>query len=79
MSVKVSSKYQVVIPERVRQALDLRPGAEVDVIAKGGIAYIVPVRPMAKLSEHIRSYLTPEDVKNIREKKRPKAIDDGGG
>lgn len=69
MSVKVSSKYQVVIPERVRRALDLTPGVEVDVIAKGGVAYIVPVRPLAKLSEQIRPYLTTNDVKNVREKK----------
>lgn len=47
MSVKVSSKYQVVIPESVREALKLRPGTQVDVIAKGGIAYLVPVRSIS--------------------------------
>ena len=69
MSVKVSSKYQVVIPTEVRKALDLRPGTEVDVIAKGGIAYIVPVIPLNKLSDRVRPYLTSEDVASVREKK----------
>lgn len=51
MSVKVSSKYQVVMPEQVRKALELRPGVEVDVIAKGGVVYIIPVKPISKVAE----------------------------
>ena len=69
MSVKVSSKYQVVIPNKVRQALDLKPGTEVDVIAKGGVAYIVPIRPLTKVSESVRQYLKSDDSVNVREKK----------
>ena len=69
MSVKVSSKYQVVIPTEVRLALELKPGTEVDVIAKGGIAYIVPIQPLNKLSDSVRPYLSTEDVRSIREKK----------
>ena len=69
MSVKVSSKYQVVIPEHVRRALDLKPGTEVDVIAKGGVAYIVPVRSISKVSEQTQAYLSRDDVKSAREKK----------
>lgn len=40
--VTVSPKYQVVIPKEVREALQLRAGSRVNVIAKGGIAYLVP-------------------------------------
>jgi AbrB family looped-hinge helix DNA binding protein len=69
MSVKVSSKYQVVIPEKVRQSLGLRPGTEVDVIAKGGIAYIVPVKPLSALSENLKGYLSKTDSSSVREKK----------
>ena len=69
MSVKVSSKYQVVIPEAVRQALDLKPGTEVDVIAKGGIAYIVPVKSLNVIKESVRSYLSHSDSKTVRDKK----------
>ena len=43
MTVKVSPKYQVVIPEEVRRALGLKAGAKVEVLSKGRVAYIVPV------------------------------------
>lgn len=69
MSVKVSSKYQVVIPEQVRKALELRPGVEVDVIAKGGVAYIIPVKSISKVAELTVPYLSREDVRTAREKK----------
>lgn len=69
MSVKVSPKYQVVIPENVRQALDIKPGMQVDVIAKGGIAYLVPVRSLAYVRERLSPYLTKDDGKTLREKK----------
>ena len=72
MSVKVSSKYQVVIPEKVRHALDLRPGTEVDVIAKGGIAYLVPVRSISVVAESTKSYLAESDVKSVRDKRNRK-------
>lgn len=68
MSVKVSSKYQVVIPEEVRESLNIQPGLEVDVIAKGGIAYIVPVKQISVLRDKIKKY-EKADTKNIREKK----------
>lgn len=69
MSVKVSSKYQVVIPEAVRRALDLKAGTEVDVIAKGGVAYIVPVRTLGRVAERMKGLLTSEDVRTVRDKK----------
>jgi AbrB family looped-hinge helix DNA binding protein len=69
MSVKVSSKYQVVIPEEVRCRLNLAPGTEVDVIAKGGIAYLVPVRDIKSLQTDIKGKLSAQDVKNFRDKK----------
>lgn len=43
MTVTVSPKYQVVIPKEVRRAIALQPGTKVAVIAKGGVAYIVPI------------------------------------
>ena len=66
MSVKVSPKYQVVIPETVRKALDLRPGTQVEVIAKGNIAYIVPVASLAALQAQMDGEL---DQSSLREKK----------
>ncbi len=69
MSVKVSSKYQVVIPEAVRSALGLKPGTQVDVIAKGGIAYIVPLKPLSDLQKALANALDAKDVGTARDKK----------
>lgn len=69
MSVKLSSKYQVVIPEEVRNSLGLKPGMEIDVLVKGGIAYLVPVRSLTEVRERLSPYLSPSDAKNFREKK----------
>ncbi len=66
MTVKVSSKYQVVIPEHVRNALCLKPGTMVDVIVKGQVAYIVPVPDLKSLKEQLSGKLND---KKLREKK----------
>lgn len=69
MSVKISSKYQVVIPESVREVLDFKPGAEVDIIAKGGIAYIVPVKSLKSARGFIKDKVAYYEAKNVRNKK----------
>ena len=69
MSVKVSSKYQVVIPETVRAALNLKPGTQVEVIAKGGIAYLIPVKSLSSVREAIAPYFTDQDRRDYRDKK----------
>ena len=66
MTVKVSSKYQVVIPEHVRGVLGIRPGMEVDVIVKGDVAYIVPTPSLKSLKQSLSGKL---DNKKLREKK----------
>lgn len=66
MTVKVSSKYQVVIPEPVRAALGLHAGSRVDVIAKGRIAYLVPVPTLAAVQKALAGKL---DTKHLRDKK----------
>lgn len=66
MTVKVSPKYQVVIPEAVRSALGLKAGSRVDVIAKGKIAYLVPLPELADLKSSLRGQI---DARGIREKK----------
>ncbi len=67
--MKLSPKYQVVIPQTVREALGLKPGAEIEVIAKGGIAYLVPVKSVTRLRQHLKGKLGKIDRKTIREKK----------
>ncbi len=47
-TVTVSPKYQVVIPERVREEFHIRAGDKLAVIVKHGILQYVPVRPFAQ-------------------------------
>lgn len=47
-TVTVSSKYQVVIPERVRQENRIHPGDRMAVLVKHGVVHLVPVRSLAK-------------------------------
>ena len=41
-SVTVSTKYQVVIPKRVREQMDIRPGQKIQVISYMGRIELVP-------------------------------------
>ena len=45
-TVKVSKKYQVVIPEKLREEANIKPGDKMVAIAKHGILQYVPVRPL---------------------------------
>jgi AbrB family looped-hinge helix DNA binding protein len=44
-TVTVSSKYQVVIPEKVRRHHGIQPGDKLAVIVKHGVVHLVPIRP----------------------------------
>ncbi len=42
----VSPKFQVVIPLKVRQALDIKPGQKVQVIVYNNRIELIPIRPI---------------------------------
>ena len=44
-TITVSSKYQIVIPARIREALRIRPGEKLHAIEYRGRIELVPVRP----------------------------------
>jgi AbrB family looped-hinge helix DNA binding protein len=52
--VKVSPKYQIVVPKEVREALDLRPGQEVAVLRYRGRIELIPVRPIKEMCGLLR-------------------------
>ncbi len=66
-TVKVSSKYQVVIPRRVREALDIRPGQAMAVMAKGRALEIVPVRELASARGMLKG-ASPEHYRDRRDR-----------
>lgn len=43
--VTVSSKYQVVIPQAIRESADIKPGSKMMVVNYGGIIRLLPVLP----------------------------------
>jgi AbrB family looped-hinge helix DNA binding protein len=65
MSVIVSSKYQVVIPEEIRRATGIRAGQKVEVIKYGDHIAIVPVPEPAAM----RGLLREARVDGYRDKK----------
>ncbi len=60
----VSSKYQVVIPKRVRERIGLKPGQKLMVIEKGGIISLVPVPEL----DELRGIARGANTEGLREK-----------
>ena len=53
-TVKLSPKYQILIPKEVREALDLRPGQEVAVLRYRGRIELIPMRPVEEMRGLLR-------------------------
>ena len=45
-AVTVSPKYQVVIPQKVREQMHVKPGQKMHVIAYDNMVVFIPVRPI---------------------------------
>lgn len=45
-TVIVSPKYQVVIPKKLREALNIRPGQKIQVLEYAGRLELLPLKPM---------------------------------
>jgi AbrB family looped-hinge helix DNA binding protein len=66
MVVKVSSKYQVVIPLEIRQKLNIRPGEKFQVISYGDRIEFIPVRDI----KDMRGFLKGMDTNIERDEDR---------
>jgi AbrB family looped-hinge helix DNA binding protein len=53
-TVTLSPKYQVVIPQRVRERMRLKPGERFHVINYDGRVELVPVRKMREMRGFLR-------------------------
>ncbi|OGR24301.1 MAG: AbrB family transcriptional regulator [Desulfobacterales bacterium RIFOXYA12_FULL_46_15] len=62
-TVIVSPKYQVVIPKRIRDSLQLRPGQKMTVIEYNGRIEMIPDRDISEL----RGFLKGINIGFIRE------------
>jgi len=52
--VTVSPRFQVVIPQEVRVALDLRPGEKLQVFQYDNRIELIPVRPIPEMRGFLR-------------------------
>ena len=66
-SVKVSPKFQVVIPKDVRQSMRLKPGMRLGVIQYARRIELVPLRPIRSLRGMARGINTdvPRDEDRV--------------
>lgn len=62
-NVRVSKKYQVVIPQRLRVEAGIRPGDTMVAIVKNGILQYVPVRPLKRTRGMVKGL----DMKHLRD------------
>lgn len=62
-TVKISSKYQIVIPQEVRKRIELKPGQDVVIIEKDGVIHVIPLKPIKEM----RGFAKGIDTTNIRD------------
>ncbi len=66
-TVKVSKKYQVVIPEKLRKEAGIKPGDKMIAISKHKILHYIPVRSLKETKG-----MTPGlDTKELRDETDP--------
>ena len=53
-SVKISPKYQVVIPKKLRKALNLTPGQQVQMIAFEDRIEMIPVKKLSEMKGFLK-------------------------
>jgi AbrB family looped-hinge helix DNA binding protein len=63
-AVTISSKYQIVIPVSVREALDLTPGEKLEFVLQGKTAHLVRVPTLASL----RGLLAGSNFEDVRDR-----------
>ncbi len=57
-TVTISSKFQVVIPQDIRDELSLKPGQQVQAIAYNNRIELIPVRPLRQMRGFIQGIKT---------------------
>jgi AbrB family looped-hinge helix DNA binding protein len=65
-AVKISPKFQVVIPRRIRESMHLRAGQKIQVVEYGNRIEFVPVKRMKDLRGFAKGIDTNIDRENDR-------------
>lgn len=65
-TVKLSSKYQLVIPKRIREITNIKAGTRLEVIAYEDRIELIPIEPI----KNLKGFLKGIDTSLIREEDR---------
>lgn len=65
-TVTVSEKYQIVIPKKVRESLEILPGQKIEMVVYDGRAEFIPVREMSAVRGFLRGIDTDVPRENDR-------------
>ena len=57
-SVKISSKYQFVIPKKIRESLHLKPGQKIQMIEYGNRIEMIPAKSIAEMRGFLKGINT---------------------
>lgn len=57
-AVKISPKYQVVIPKRIRESLHLKPGQKLQVIEYGNRIEMIPTKSISEMRGFLKGINT---------------------
>jgi AbrB family looped-hinge helix DNA binding protein len=57
-NVKISPKYQVVIPKKIRNSLGLKPGQKVQIISYGNRIELIPERKISEMRGFLKGIKT---------------------
>jgi len=60
-SVKISPKYQIVIPKKIRESLQLKPGQKIQVILYGNRIELIPERKISDMRGFLKGINTKID------------------
>ena len=61
-TVTLSSKFQVVIPQAVRERMKLKPGTRFRVLDFGGSVELIPIRPIEEYKGILKGKITGTDI-----------------
>ncbi len=61
--VTISSKFQVVIPQAVREKMSLKPGQKIIVIETDGVVHMIPEKSLKEM----RGFVKGVTSENLRE------------
>ncbi|MFC1508929.1 AbrB/MazE/SpoVT family DNA-binding domain-containing protein [Candidatus Omnitrophota bacterium] len=65
-TVTVSPKYQIVIPRKIRESFNLKPGQKIHVIAHGNRIELIPERQLSEMRGFLKGMNTQFDREEDR-------------